>query len=317
MVEHNITVMRLLHTKKLTLDTANSNNGQTTPPPTYAVLSHCWLGNSEISFNDLGRHVDDLRSGIRSSSSLPQVEKIRNACAVTQNKGIDWLWMDTCCIDKSNTKELQEAINSMFTWYKNAQVCIACLHDISKSSQQGTSSDDPAEKRNIFLTDSWEPARWITRGWTLQELLAPRELEFYDADWQLMGTKRQLAKDLSIATKINQLYITGDRPFQQASLDTKMMWMSSRGTTVPEDMFYSMLGILDINTPLKYGGGMPRAYRHIVRRFLVYTYLMDELLDAWIEFSEKDGDDPAKDGSADITDSKVDEQGLPAWLRSY
>lgn len=203
--------MRLLNTTTFELENRPQSGVH---QDVYAVLSHRWL-DEEVLFQNLGNYITDLRSGTR---SLPQVEKICGACAVAQAKGIKWLWMDTCCIDKTDSREYSEAINSMFSWYRNAKLCITYLYDVRR--QDGDSAITGKEAFRCVERDSSEkgysPANWFSRGWTLQELLAPRGVEFYDMDWQYIGAKRQFAGTLSDITRINPRYITGEKDLSEA-----------------------------------------------------------------------------------------------------
>ncbi|KAF2207645.1 hypothetical protein CERZMDRAFT_50719 [Cercospora zeae-maydis SCOH1-5] len=121
----------------------------------YAILSHTW-GKNEVSFDDF--HQDDAktRDGYR---------KIEYTCAQALKDGIEYVWVDTCCIDKRSSADLSEAINSMYRWYYNAQVCYAYLEDVWT----------PPESRRSL---------WFTRGWTLQELIAPETVRFFEVPKQ-------------------------------------------------------------------------------------------------------------------------------------
>ena len=143
--------------------------------PKYAILSHTW-GKNEVTFQDLDR--------VRSKG--PQAyHKIARCCALASSRGYQWVWIDTCCIDKSSSAELSEAINSMYRWYEYSQECYAYLEDVS-----------------IDDMDQFGSSRWFTRGWTLQELLAPMNLCFYDKDWTNLGSKQDLRKAIALATNI-------------------------------------------------------------------------------------------------------------------
>jgi len=130
--------------------------------PPYAILSHTW-GKEEVSFQDLAKEGHREKKGYA---------KIEGCCQQAQRDNIDWVWVDTCCIDKTSSSELGEAINSMFRWYEISKVCYAYLEDVP-------SGQDPFESRSAFQT-----SRWFTRGWTLQELLAPWRIDFYASDWK-------------------------------------------------------------------------------------------------------------------------------------
>ena len=154
---------------------------------------------------------------------------------------------DTNCIDKSSSAELSEAINSMFVWYRDAVVCYAYLEDV-----------EPSPSNAAHNAVSIKSSRWFTRGWTLQELLAPEEVLLYSRRWTKLGTKRSLAAIISDITRIPIHVLEGDG-LLSSSVAQKMSWLSTRSTTRVEDMAYCMLGIFDLNLPLLYGEG-PKAF---------------------------------------------------------
>ncbi|KAI0129760.1 heterokaryon incompatibility protein-domain-containing protein, partial [Xylariales sp. AK1849] len=206
--------------------------------PRYAILSHTW-GEEEVTFNDL--------SQIEQASWKKGFSKMEQVACVAKKQGLDYFWVDTCCIDKSSSAELSEAINSMFAWYRDAAVCYAYLSDL----HVGSSLDD------ISLSTSLASCRWFTRGWTLQELLAPSKLEFYDSCWNCLGGRDTAAilRSISEITSIDEDILRDNRRMRQVSVGRKMSWAAKRTTTRVEDMAYCLLGIFDINMPLLYGEG--------------------------------------------------------------
>ena len=215
--------------------------------PSYAILSHCW-GEEEISF----QQMQDLSIQLKRNFA-----KLESTCQLALNNSIDYVWVDTCCIDRTSSAELSEAINSMFEWYNKADVCYAFLHDL-----------DPSAETEAGLRD----CKWFTRGWTLQELLAARDVRFYDASWKFRGTKSDLVRTISDITHIHPSYLVGTIPLLDSLRLThavvKMSWMSKRTTTKVEDMAYCLLGIFNINMPLLYGEG-PKAFRRLQEEILV------------------------------------------------
>jgi hypothetical protein len=218
-----------------------------TPP--YAILSHTW-DRHEVSFQDWesDRDVDSRKQ--RSA-------KIRGACEQARRDGYDFLWCDTNCIDKKSSAELTEAINSMYAWYQRARVCYAYLSDVDGASGCGVGA------RMLQFAES----RWFTRGWTLQELLAPETLIFFDKTWTCVGSRddRSLSWKICKITGIHEPYLSASsvfgtrREISTASVAERLSWLSQRATTREEDMSYCMLGIFDINMPLLYGEG-PKAF---------------------------------------------------------
>jgi hypothetical protein len=148
---------------------------------------------------------------------------------------------DTVCIDKSSSAELSEAINSMFEWYRGAQVCYAYLADVS-SDCKGYFNINAAVRRS----------RWFTRGWTLQELLAPASVIFFNESWIAIGTKSSFSDLISSVTGIRGSDMVN---FRNANVAVKMSWASNRETTRTEDIAYCLLGLFGVNMPLLYGEG--------------------------------------------------------------
>ena len=133
----------------------------------YAILSHVW-GPSEQSFQNL-QVLQTLHSSPSGNPRSHASDKIRNFCIYAEAAGCELAWEDTCCIDKTSSAELSEAINSMYAWYANADVCFAFLEDVSVSG-------DPEIPDFTF-----RQSEWFTRGWTLQELIAPLDVVFLSA----------------------------------------------------------------------------------------------------------------------------------------
>ncbi|KAI4907301.1 hypothetical protein J4E90_009804 [Alternaria incomplexa] len=173
-----------------------------------------------------------------SASGRIGYSKVEQACKIALDLGYRYLWMDTCCIDKTSSAEVSQAINSMFQYYQKAEYCIAFLSDWDPTSRDG-------------LRES----RWFKRGWTLQELLAPKRVEFYDANWQCRGDKIELSEDIQAAAKIQRGVLNGSILLEDVPVAVRMSWASSRETKYIEDTAYCLLGIFDINMPLLYGEG--------------------------------------------------------------
>jgi hypothetical protein len=201
--------------------------------PPYAILSHCW-GEEEVSFQDIGKPGWQLKRGFL---------KIKLACRQAEVDGFRYAWVDTCCIDKSSSVELSEAINSMYSWYAKAAVCYVHLEDVTASPQ----SEE--------IATQIEKSKWFTRGWTLQELLAPQYVKLYHKNWSCIGTKKGLCKLLSKVTQIPELVLQDRTHLKSVSVAQRMSWAANRQTTRLEDMAYCLLGLFDVNIPLLYGEG--------------------------------------------------------------
>jgi hypothetical protein len=226
--EYSHNTMRLINTRTLELEEFHDKS-----KISYAILSHTWE-QDEVTYQDW----QDLSI----ASKKAGYSKIKSACQAASQRQLEYLWVDTNCIDKTSSSELSEAINSMFAWYRDANVCFAYLADIPPRSAQGDIPDLSA-------------SRWFTRGWTLQELLASTRLIFFARDWSIIETLVALAPEVSAITRIDVDFIIGEQALSQASVAKKMSWLSTRVTTRIEDMAYCMLGIFDINMPLLYGEG--------------------------------------------------------------
>ncbi|KAL1861658.1 hypothetical protein Daus18300_008774 [Diaporthe australafricana] len=238
----------------------------------YAVLSHRW-NDTEITFEQFGGHMDALRAAGNTPLESPQQEKIRGACQIARAKGIKWMWIDSCCINKSKGSELTKALNSMFEWYHDANLCVTYLPDITRKG--GSTS------REDFINEAGHPSVWFSRGWTLQELLAPGHLEFFDKNWDLIGKRAELAEKIEECTQIQSRYLKGDKrgEFMDACIATKFSWLAGRQTKHVEDMAYSMLGSFGVKMEPIYGEGWGAFTR--LQRVLLLSDSMDESLFAW------------------------------------
>ncbi|KAM7207837.1 Heterokaryon incompatibility protein (HET) domain containing protein [Naviculisporaceae sp. PSN 640] len=231
-------------------------------PPWYAILSHTW-DNEEVNF----QQIQDLEV----AKTLKGWTKIEKTCEFAAAMGIEYAWIDTCCIDKSSSAELSEAINSMFRWYKDSAVCFVWLSDLRCSTETSTEED-------FFYNMS--KCRWFSRGWTLQELIAPREILFYDYNWTVQGTKRSLLTSLAKITSIDHAVLANDADLSTVPVARRMAWAHGRVTTRVENMAYSLLGIFDVNMPMIYGEG-EKAFLRLQEAIALNT---DDLsLFAWSE----------------------------------
>lgn len=207
-----------------------------------------------------------VRRAVAGFEHSTKFRKIQKCCQLAQDHQIDWAWVDTCCIDKASSADITEAINSMFEWYRAAKMCFAFLEDAPASN-------------------NLRKCRWFTRGWTLQELLAPRTVLFYDRELRYLGNRRDLHRSIARITKIERRFLVGatnddqPTPLSAASIAQRMSWASTRTTTRPEDMAYCLLGLFDVNMPLLYGEGQKafaRLQEHIIRQS------DDESIFAWV-----------------------------------
>lgn len=228
-------------------------------PLRYAILSHTWgkrQENKEIVFDDIpssetfAKFLDEATQLKQWQGAILKKKvgfsKITNACRVARELGLNYIWIDSCCIDKSKSAELNESINSMYRWYKDSEQCIVYLEDL-----------DPH--------GDLKRCRWFRRGWTLQELVAPERAGFYDRNWIWLGEKsdRPWCEWLPAITGIDKDCLRGRVKLASLSIAHKMSWAYGRETTGPEDSAYSLIGIFDVNMPLMYGEGGTKAFRRL------------------------------------------------------
>jgi hypothetical protein len=205
-----------------------------TPPVNeYAILSHTW-GKGEVSFQD----IKDLEK----AKKMKGFAKIASTCEKALEQGLFYAWVDTCCIDKTSSAELSEAINSMFKWYGSSKVCFVFLEDFAPGA--GGVDEETLPK-----------CRWFGRGWTLQELIAPHNVHFFDSEWNFYGEKKNLVDLLHRITRVDCDVLWDPCNLQHISVAKRMSWASDRKTTRPEDLAYCLLGMFDVNIPLLYGEG--------------------------------------------------------------
>ncbi|KAI0713848.1 hypothetical protein C8Q76DRAFT_471327 [Earliella scabrosa] len=251
--------MRLIDTKTLALKEFNSPEDV---KPGYAILSHRWDGENELSFQDIQNiHIDD-------EARERRAKKVRKFCELASQQGYEWAWVDTCCIDKTSSAELSEAINSMFRYYSLSLVCYVYLHDV-------TFHDAFRNGAKTFDRSSWH-----TRGWTLQELIAPPVVLFFSDDWKPLGSKVDLAPRLRQITRIPEAVLCLEKRRVDFSIAQRMSWAASRSTTRQEDEAYSLLGIFDVNMPTLYGEGR-KAFRRLQEEIM--KKYPDTTLFAWGE----------------------------------
>lgn len=166
--------------------------------------------------------------------------KIQNCCKLASDAGFEHVWIDTCCINKSSADELSETLASMFHYYRNAQVCYTYLADVP-------GSDEPHSEGSRF-----RKSRWFTRGWTLQELLAPLHVIFFDEDWGEIGTKTSLLTVIMEITGIPSQVLMMMIDVRKIAVQEVFDWARTRETTVPEDKVYCMMDLLGVRMPVVY-----------------------------------------------------------------
>jgi hypothetical protein len=244
-----VSTMRLIEIKTLSLVNFLDDG-----LPRYAILSHCWGGEGEeVTFQEMSSLRDSGKAAV--IVAKPGFVKIKDAAALASSEGYEYLWVDTCCIDKTSSAELSEAINSMYYWYTKSTVCYAYLADVCGPT--GTAIWSQGFQNQL------RASRWFTRGWTLQELIAPDEVVFLANDWTKIGRKGADASFTTVLnniTKIETDVLNKLLAVDLVSVATRMSWASRRNTTRPEDMAYCLMGIFNVNMPLLYGEGGTKAF---------------------------------------------------------
>jgi hypothetical protein len=255
--------MRLLHTHKLKLEEFGGKE-----IPLYAILSHTW-GENEITFQDIEGGDAEKKAGY---------DKVKNTCAKAADDGFDYVWIDTCCIDKTSSAELSEGINSMYRLYQESGLCYAYLADVPSNA---TGVDHQTRAISPKLSKS----RWFTRGWTLQELIAPSIVIFLDQKWQEIDTKSKLRWTISKITGIPDNILLGD-DLERVSVAQRMSWASRRETTRVEDLAYCLMGIFGVNMPMLYGEG-EKAFIRLQEEIMKVSD--DHSLFAWASYGSRGG----------------------------
>ena len=230
--------MRLINTTTFTFEGFKVNSNGVPP---YAIVSHCWEGEQEISFRDF----NELEEG-RGITQKRGFHKVWKACERARNEDppLRYCWVDTCCIDRLNLGETDRSINSMYAWYRNSAICYVYLHDLQDGGD---------------LESQLPECKYFTRGWTLQELVAPQRMMFFDAKWKPRGTKIELRGLLSRITNISEHVLEDGRNVHKECVARRMSWAANRQTTLVEDQAYCLLGIFNLQIQTFFEG-MPFFY---------------------------------------------------------
>jgi hypothetical protein len=216
--------------------------------PPYAILSHTWgHDDDEVTYRDMMDGTGRDKAGYK---------KLTFCAKKAKRHGLRYFWVDTCCINKSDAIEIQKSINSMFLWYKNAARCYVYLSDIVITSHER------GQLSKINWESCFQTHRWFTRGWTLQELLAPTLVEFYSQDGELLGDKRSLERLIHEITGI-AVQALRDNDFSHFDVEERFRWAENRETKHEEDWAYSLLGIFGVFMVPNYGEGKDYAVRRL------------------------------------------------------
>ncbi|KAF5347479.1 hypothetical protein D9758_015041 [Tetrapyrgos nigripes] len=200
--------------------------------------------------------------------------KVVQACVRAQSSAFDWIWINSCCINKESSAELSEAINSMYQYYEDAAVCYVYLFDVSTKLH-------PRNPKSNFKS-----SRWFRRGWTLQELLAPEYIAFFDEDWMKIGTRWSLRNVISVVTTIPIDVLEG-RPLDKYSVAQKMSWAVRQETMRPEDKAYCLLGMFGVSMSPIYGEGGEKAFMQLQQEIIRVSD--DQSIFGWIGYEQERG----------------------------
>ncbi|KAH6724975.1 P-loop containing nucleoside triphosphate hydrolase protein, partial [Leptodontidium sp. MPI-SDFR-AT-0119] len=219
--------------------------------PAYAILSHTWIDGQEVTYQDLINGAGNSKSGY---------DKIKFCGEQATRDGLQHFWVDTCCIDKSDADELATAINSMFRWYRNAKKCYVYLADVTIP---GCGAD--VQICQYLWEAAFRETRWFSRGWTLQELIAPAIVEFFSKEGRRLGDKQSLETLIQDITGIPIQALRGN-PFSDFNIAERIRWAERRQTTREEDIVYCLLGLCEVSMPPLYGEG-----EEVARKRLQFT----------------------------------------------
>ncbi|TBU54321.1 heterokaryon incompatibility protein-domain-containing protein [Dichomitus squalens] len=247
----------------------------------YAILSHVWTKETSGRLAEQD-HQDIIRLQQQSSDPNSSIlvnerlsPKIRQACELAKADGYEWIWIDSCCIDKVSSTELSRSINSMYDWYRYASICYAHLADVDDGDAAATDAPDrPSEAQIVRFRQS----AWFTRGWTLQELIAPSMVVFLSKNWRRIGTKHTLAAVIEDVTSVDRQVLRGQRPLSDVCVAQRMAWAWNRRTTMEEDKAYCLVGIFGVQLAPMYGEGH-NAFVRLQEEIL--KHIPDQTIFAW------------------------------------
>ncbi|KAI9566978.1 hypothetical protein HD554DRAFT_2111690 [Boletus coccyginus] len=222
----------------------------------YAIFSHRWFSEGEPTYQD-------MMKGNRLGGA--GYEKLKQFCDTAQSARVTYAWSDTCCINKDSSAELDESIRSMFRWYRNSFICIAYLG-------------------NTDCLDNVGDDEWFRRGWTLQELIAPKCIKFYGRKWNPLTDvvndldHWEILKKIENVTTIRAHFLRG-RQFEPGPKDIaeRMSWAAGRTTTRGEDRAYSLMGIFGVSMSVAYGEGPDQAFFRLTEAILHVSDSLDIL----------------------------------------
>ncbi|KAI3332869.1 HET-domain-containing protein [Ustulina deusta] len=255
--------MRLIHTRTRELQWFDEHDC-----PRYAILSHTWgVSSDEVTLQEFeATFSPNPRTPIDPILSKPGYCKIQEFCDEANRMEFDWVWVDTCCIDKTSSSELSEAINCMYRWYEKSALCLVWLRDVNASDISLTAPESEFRR-----------SKWFTCGWTLQELIAPPKLLFYNKSWTCIGDRSTLAPFIKEICGVPPELFSSRKP-SDYSIAQRMSWAAKRVTTRREDIAYCLLGLFEVNMPLIYGEA-DAAFQRLQKKIIKKSN--DQTIFAW------------------------------------
>jgi hypothetical protein len=240
--------MRLLQRSETGEITLTQNLvGKTWIPP-YAILSHTWgQDNEEATYEDMVKGLGVERQGYK---------KIAYGSEQALRYGLRYIWVGTCCIDKSSKFELSENINSMYAWYKRPKICYIYLNDVAATDYPPyilLPEEQLEQEEERWLEEpDFAKSRWFTRGWAVQELLAPTKIELFSKHWTRFGNLKDVLATILHITKIDRQALGRDKKYFKLSdicVARRMSWAAKRQTGRVEDRRYSLMGKFGMHVP--------------------------------------------------------------------
>ncbi|KAI1802675.1 heterokaryon incompatibility protein-domain-containing protein [Daldinia bambusicola] len=295
--------MWLLNTAKLTLEYFNETQVQKI---SYAVLSHAW-GPDEVLFYE----VQGNRAAIRRKAGWVKTVRF---CEEAFARGYLHAWIDTCCIDKRNSADLSEAINSMYRYYHDSALCIIYLEDVhmyNKEADYSLPTPEPITRDELLARI--RATRWLTRGWTLQELIAPARRSFFASDWSEIEDGDDLLDTIAESAQLSKRILEDRDLLRRFSIGERMKWASTRQTTREEDIAYCLAGIFDVSIPVLYGEGARNAFRRLQLEIMRTSF--DMTIFAWR--GDYDSSGLLARSPADFRDGPPSVLGPPEMIAPY
>ncbi|KAH0431281.1 hypothetical protein CcaCcLH18_07158 [Colletotrichum camelliae] len=240
--------------------------------PPYAVLSSTW-GADEVRYSDLEDDKISSRAMLKTG-----YKKLEEACRVASQHELRYVWVDTCCTNRADPKELSDTINSGFELFRSAALCIVYLADVEAQEQETHTS--PRKAPAVAPTERLRHSRWFTRSWSLQELIAPPRVYFYSRQWHFIGRRNELQLFLYDLTEIDP-YVLATGDLSRVPFARKMFWAARRNATALEDISYALLGLAGVKISIRYGEGATEAFYRLQEELLKTTE--DPSIFAWRE----------------------------------